>query len=78
MGNVRRIKDFDWVAPVLGIALVIIVVGVTIWWHVTHKCVEEEDYTCSRTYCAYEINDVCAVWQTDEDTCTRCLRWEKR
>lgn len=72
-------SDFNGLGAMIVISTAVLLIGFTIWWFVTHKCVQEQSYNCSHTYCVSKgKNDRCLEWRTDEDICTRCLQWERR
>lgn len=75
--------DWDGVYAVVIIAgavtLIAGLIGYCIWFTIKYKCVESESYRCTTTTCRmHDDHENCIMWVSEEDTCTRCIRYEER
>lgn len=62
----------DTAAVILGVIVVVVVLGVAIWWHWTHKCVETRMETCSSTDCvSHDRDGRCMSWHSRTYPCER-------
>lgn len=82
----RRYDTAD-IAVMSVVIVVLLAVGLILWYEWEHPCLKEETWPCEQTYCAVEtfvacgdgcLMPTCVMYQTRTVTCSRCVVRGKR